>query len=99
MSRDVDEPRLLLGQSRSTAERLLEQRMPVTWSGHQLVALVRHWGYAGHDYRMPPSFERFDHVMMDLECFPDGGMSSDEQIVSAAREVLADAQAHPPPLT
>ncbi|MGO9972051.1 MAG: hypothetical protein ACLP01_04425 [Solirubrobacteraceae bacterium] len=38
---------------------------------------------------MPDAFEEFDHVTMDLECFPDGRMTKDEHIVEAARRVLS----------
>ena len=76
----------------NAAARVLEQRMPVPWSGHQLVALVRFWGYEGHDLAMPDAFAQFDLTMADLECFPNGRMTSDEQIVAAAREVLIAAR-------
>jgi hypothetical protein len=71
------------------AKEVLEGKLPAAWAGEQLVALIRHWGYLGHDWAMPEAFSQFDLVMMDLECFPDGRMTTDEDIVAAAREVLA----------
>jgi hypothetical protein len=41
------------------------------------------------DLPMPDAFAEFDHIMTDLECFPDGRMTNDEHIVVGAREVLA----------
>jgi hypothetical protein len=90
--RDRDQRELLLGAIESTAAQVLGGEMPVPWSGHQLVALVRFWGDAGDDLAMPEAFARFDLTMADLECFPNGRMTSDEQIVAAAREVLIAAR-------
>jgi hypothetical protein len=90
--RDQDRQELLLNAIANAAAQVLDAKMPVPWSGHQLVALVRFWGYAGHDLAMPEAFARFDLTMADLECFPNGRMTSDEQIVEAAREVLIAAR-------
>jgi hypothetical protein len=90
--RDRDPQELLLSAIENAAAKVLEGKMPVPWSGHQLVALVRFWGYAGYDLAMPDAFAQFDLTMADLECFPNGRMTSDEQIVTAAREVLITAR-------
>jgi hypothetical protein len=66
---------------------VLDAKVPPAWSGNQLVALIRLWGYQGFDFPMPEAFERFDHVMTDLECFPEGRMTTDEQILNAASDV------------
>jgi hypothetical protein len=92
MPRDGDPQELLRTAIENAATRVLDEKMPVPWSGHQLVALVRFWGYAGHDLEMPDAFVQFDLTMADLECFPDGRMTTDEQIVEAAREVLIAAR-------
>ena len=92
MPRDRDPQELLLSAIENAAAKVLDGKMPVPWSGHQLVALVRFWGYAGHDLPMPEAFAQFDLTMADLECFPNGRMTSDEQIVAAAREVLIAAR-------
>ena len=85
-----DDARALLERSiEDAAHQVLDAKLPTTWAGHQLVALIRHWGYLGHDWEMPDAFEEFDPVLIDLECFSDGRMTSDEHIVSAARGVLA----------
>jgi hypothetical protein len=89
----------LLRAIENAAARVLDGQMPVPWSGHQLVALVRYWGYAGCDFAMPEAFARFDLTMADLECFPNGRMTSDEQIVEAAREVLIAARGKARPAT
>jgi hypothetical protein len=82
----------LLAAIENAAARVLDGEMPVPWAGHQLVALVRYWGYAGYELAMPEAFARFDLTMADLECFPNGRMTSDEQIFEAAREVLITAR-------
>ncbi len=92
MGGDRDAEALLLAAIERAAERVLEEAMPAPWSGHQLLALVRYWGYGGYDLAMPDAFARFDLTMADLECFPNGRMTSDEQIVDAAREVLIAAR-------
>jgi hypothetical protein len=92
MSGDSDAQQLLLRAIEKAAARVLEEQMPVPWAGHQLVALVRYWGYGGYHLAMPDAFVRFDLTMADLECFPNGRMTSDEQIVEAAREVLIAAR-------
>ncbi len=89
MARNQNPRELLLSDIRNSAGRVIEAEMPATWSGHQLVALIRHWGYRGMDLPMPDAFAEFDHIMTDLECFPDGRMTNDEHIVAGAREVLA----------
>ncbi len=89
MGRNQDPRALLLSDIRNSAGRVIEAKMPAAWSGHQLVALIRHWGYRGMDLPMPDAFAEFDHIMTDLECFPDGRMTNDEHIVAGAREVLA----------
>jgi hypothetical protein len=90
MSSERDPEELLLGAIENAAERVLENAMPVPWSGHQLVALVRLWG--GYELAMPEAFARFDLTMADLECFPNGRMTSDEQISATARDVLITAR-------
>ena len=92
MAGDRDAEAQLLVALERAAERVLEARMPAPWSGHQLVALVRYWGYGGYDFAMPDAFAAFDLTMADLECFPNGRMTSDEQIIEAAREVLIAAR-------
>jgi hypothetical protein len=92
MPGDSGDQLLLLRAIEDAAARVLEEEMPAPWAGHQLVALVRYWGYRGHDLAMPDAFARFDLTMSDLECFPKGRMTSDEQIVEAAREVLIAAR-------
>jgi hypothetical protein len=62
-------------------------KVPATCCGHQLVALIRHWGYRGHDWETPDAFDEFDLVMMDLELFPDGRRTSSDDILAAARAV------------
>jgi hypothetical protein len=99
MAGDRDAEVLLLAAIERAAERVLEAEMPAPWSGHQLVALVRHWGYGGYDFATPDAFARFDLTMADLECFPNGRMTSDEQIVEAAREVLIAARGKARPTT
>jgi hypothetical protein len=94
--RDRDPQELLLGAIEDAAARVLDGEMPAPWSGHQLVALVRFWGEAGDDLATPEAFARFDLTMADLECFPNGRMTSDEQIVAAAREVLIAARGKAP---
>jgi hypothetical protein len=89
MARNQDPRALLLSDIRNSAGRVIEAETPAAWSGHQLVALIRHWGYRGMDLPMPDAFAEFDHIMTDLECFPDGRMTNDEHIVAGAREVLA----------
>jgi hypothetical protein len=85
------EPRdILAAHIRTAAARVVDGELPAEWAGEQLAALVRHWGYAGHDWPMPDAFQEFDLVMMDLECFPDGRMTQAEHIVTAARAVLAE---------
>jgi hypothetical protein len=85
-----DNPQAVLARSiGQAAERVLEGKLPPAWAGEQLVALIRHRGYLGHDWELPDAFQEFDHVMMDLECFPDGRMTTEEDIVAAARGVLA----------
>jgi hypothetical protein len=80
----------MLGRSiEHAAERVIEGKLPAAWAGEQLVALIRHWGYLGHDWQMPDAYQEFDLVMTDLECFPDGRMTKDEHIIEAARSVLA----------
>lgn len=69
------------------ATDIAERKISPEWGGHQLVALVRHWGYRGHDWHMPDPFEQFDLVMADLECFPDGSRTTPDDIVQAARAV------------
>jgi hypothetical protein len=92
MSGDSDDQQLLLSAIENAAARVLDEQMPAPWAGHQLVALVRYWGYGGHQLAMPDAFARFDLTMADLECFPNGRMTSDEQIIEAAREVLIAAR-------
>jgi hypothetical protein len=83
-------PRALLARNiEAAAARVAEGRLRVAWAGEQLAALVRLWGYSGHDRPMPESFEEFDHVMTDLECFPDGRMANDEHIRQAAAAVFS----------
>lgn len=62
-------------------------KVPPKWGGHQLAALIRHWGYRGHDWPTPEEFDQFDLVLMDLECYPDGSRTSDADIVEAAQAV------------
>jgi hypothetical protein len=93
MSRAIQSRDLLLMSIRRTARNVVECEIPVAWRANQLVALVRFFGYEGYDYPMPDAFEEFDHVMTDLECFPDGRMTTDEDMVDAARRVLAAAEA------
>jgi hypothetical protein len=95
-SGDPDPQELLLAAIESAAARVLDGEMPVPWAGHQLVALVRLWGDGGYELRMPEAFARFDLTMADLECFPHGRMTSDEQIFEAAREVLIAARGKAP---
>jgi len=84
------DPQKVLEQSiERAANVVLEGKLPTAWAGEQLVALIRHWGYLGYDWEMPEAFSQFDLVMTDLECFPDGRMSQDENVIAAAREVLA----------
>jgi len=92
MPGDRDAQALLLAAIERAAARVIDAEMPAPWSGHQLVALVRYWGYGGNDFAMPDAFARFDLTMADLECFPNGRLTSDEQIVEAAREVLIAAR-------
>jgi hypothetical protein len=99
MGGDRDTEALLLAAIERAAARVLEAQMPAPWSGHQLVALVRYWGYGGCDFVMPDAFARFDLTMADLECFPNGRMTSDEQITEAAREVLIAARGKLRPTT
>jgi hypothetical protein len=95
MPRKTDLQRLLLSNIGDASRRVLDGKMPVAWAGSQLAALIRFWGYKGFDFPMPTAFERFDHVMTDLECFPDGRMTTDEQILSAARDVQQAAEDWP----
>lgn len=74
------------------AADVADGKMRPDWGGHQLVALVRYWGYRGHDWDMPDAFEQFDLVMTDLECFPDGSRTTDADIVEAARAVATAAR-------
>ena len=99
MAAESDAETLLLMAIERAAARVLDAEMPVPWSGHQLVALVRYWGYGGYDFAMPDAFAAFDLTMADLECFPNGRMTSDEQIVEAAREVLVAARGKLRPTT
>ncbi|HEX4483678.1 MAG TPA: hypothetical protein VH081_07810 [Solirubrobacteraceae bacterium] len=92
MSGESDRDELLLEAIESAAARTLDGEMPVPWAGHQLVALVRLWRSGGYGLAMPEAFTRFDLTMADLECFPNGRMTSDEQIAEAAREVLIAAR-------
>jgi hypothetical protein len=90
VARAGDPKELLTAHIRLAANRVVEGKLPPQWAGEQLVALIRHWGYAGHDWEMPDAFEEFDLVMTDLECFPDGRMTQPEHIVDSARKVLAE---------
>jgi hypothetical protein len=92
MAGNADHRALLVRNIEAAAARVDEGRLPVAWAGEQLAALVRLWGYSGHDWPMPEAFEEFDLVMMDLECFPDGRMTSDEHIRRAAAAVLEAAR-------
>jgi hypothetical protein len=92
MPGERDPEELLLAAIESAAARVLDGQMPAPWAGHQLVALIRLWGYGGYDFAMPEAFARFDLTMADLECFPNGRMTTDEQIVEAAREALIAAR-------
>jgi hypothetical protein len=40
------------------AQRVLDGKLPRVWAGHQLVALIRHWGYVGHDWKLPERSNR-----------------------------------------
>jgi hypothetical protein len=82
----------LARQIEEIAQAVVDGKVVPTWGGHQLVALIRHWGYRGHDWQTPDGFDELELVMTDLECFPDGRMTQDEHIVAAARSVLADAK-------
>lgn len=86
---EQDAQKVLERSIEHAAKRVLEGKLPAAWAGEQLVALIRHWGYLGYDWEMPDAFSQFDLVMMDLECYPDGRMTKDQHIVTAAREVLA----------
>jgi hypothetical protein len=95
MKRDQEDERAVLARAiERGARRVVEGELPPAWAGHQLVALVRYWGYGGRDWPMPEAFGQFDLVMTDLECFPDGRMTNDEHIVEAAQAVL-DAVSEP----
>ena len=85
---DEDAQAVLRRGIEHAAERVLDGKLPTAWAGERFVALIRHWGYLGHDWDMPDAFGEFDLVMTDLECFPDGRMTKDEHIVEAARGVL-----------
>jgi hypothetical protein len=95
MARDTDPQILLLANIRDATRRVIDGKMPIEWTGSQLAALIRFWGYQGFDFPMPVAFEQFDHVMTDLECFPDGRMTTDEQILDAARDVRQAVEAWP----
>ncbi|MEA2218947.1 MAG: hypothetical protein QOJ35_1573 [Solirubrobacteraceae bacterium] len=86
MTSDIIRTRLAR-QIEQVAADVVAGKLPATWGGNQLVALIRHWGYRGHDWDAPDAFAQFDLVMMDLECFPDGSRTSDADIVEAAGAV------------
>jgi hypothetical protein len=53
VSGDSDGQQLLLRAIENAAARVLDGEMPAPWAGHQLVALVRFWGYRGYQLAMP----------------------------------------------
>lgn len=61
--------------------------IPTEAAAHQLVALIRFWGYLGLDWKMPEQFEALDLVMTDLACGPPAPAVSEEDIRKAARGV------------
>lgn len=58
----------------------------------QAVALVRLWQAAGDDWDQPDAFERFDHLMGDVELGPAVIGVSDEELLSGARGVAEAAR-------
>lgn len=64
-----------------------EGALPAEAAGHQLIALVRRWGYRGFDFEMPEAFEAFDLLMMDLECGPPSAPVAADEIKRAATAV------------
>jgi len=92
MARNQDPRALLLSDIRNSAGHVIEAEMPAAWSGHQLVALIRHWGYRGMDLPMPDAFAEFDHIMTDLVLSTDNCLRQPRsQVILAALSAMNEA--------
>lgn len=85
---EPDELRSRLSRAIANAAEAVEgDEVPTEAAAHQLIALVRFWGYLGLDWEMPEQFQAFDLVMTDLVCGPPSPPVNHRDIREAAREV------------
>jgi hypothetical protein len=85
---ESDELRSRLSHAIAGAAEAVEgNEVPTEAAAHQLIALVRSWGYRGLDWKMPEQFQAFDLLMTDLVCGPPSPPVSNRDIREGAREV------------